>query len=211
MAYNDKFPSNQRNVTPNPLKPESPTPNTPQPPLARVQQKAVDTSAIGDGFKKMGNNLVRQEIPNLFHRILHGIVDAIFPGSSPTPFVGRSNYSNIYSNMMSGRSSMMPIQPRQQLYGQPQTTGEVLSARRSFDVFMLPDRQTAMDIFQGLISDALQAGYLTVSQVYDRLRLPCSYMGVQYYWTADDISSAEINETPTGECRVKMPKAHLIK
>lgn len=219
MGYVDNFPSNQRNsgATPNPLAPPpSPPTGAQSPPLARIQPKAIDGTAIGDNFRKVGNDIVKQQLPGFFHRLLHSLVDAIFPGSLTMPYVGRSNYAGMFGGYTGGyygaRMSQMPQ------YGQRAATGyagqpmmeEPLARFRTFDTFMLPDKLVAMDVFQGLISDAIQTGYLTVSQVYDRLRLPCSYMGVRYYWTADDLRNAEISETATGECRVKMPKAKLM-
>lgn len=219
MAYVDNFPSNQRNsgATPNPLAPPPSSPTGVQsPPLARIQPKAIDGNAIGDGIRKVGSDIVKQQIPGFFHRLLHSLVDAIFPGSLPMPYVGKSNYAGMFGGYTRGYSGARMSQMPQ--YGQRPPTGypgqqpmeEMLSRTRSFDTFMMPDKLAAMEVFQGLISDAIQTGYLTVSQVYDRLRLPCSYMGVRYYWTPDDLSNAEINETPTGECRVKMPKAKLM-
>lgn len=211
------YPSNQ-GVTPNPLAPTQPaTPSTPavKKPLARVQSNYG--TAITDGFKKVGNDLVTNQLPNVIHRILHGIVDALLPGGPYTPYIGRGygpsvGYLGYQNPAPSLRMSSYPTGLRANVPGYlPQQEEPVMSRRRQFDTFILPNKATAMEIFQGLMADSTAAGYLTVSQVYERLGIACpSFMGVSYYWTPEDIAAADIIETASGECRVKMPKAQLL-
>lgn len=210
MAYTDSFPSNQRTgPTPGTLAPASTTPA--QPPLAKVQERLVNTQAIGAGFRKMGNDIVQQQLPSFIHRLLYGIVDALLPGSAPTPYIGRSNYA-AFTGMMGARMPQMPQYGQRVGLNYPAApVTETLTQKRAFDTFILDDKDLAREIFQGLIEDSMQLGYLTVSQVYDRLRVPCpSYMAVQYYWTSDELMAAEMTEMLNGEIRVKMPKAHLM-
>ena len=214
MAYQDKFPSNQKTgQTPNPLSPTPvAAPASAHPPVGRVQEKFINTTAIGEGFRKVGNEIVQQQLPSFAHRLLVSIVDALFPGNTPTPYIGRSNYS-AFTGFAGGRMPQVPQYGRMPTaypmapQGQP---AEILIPRRSFDKFILANREVAIGVFQGLVADAAQLGYLTVSQVYDRLGAQVPYMGVNYYWTADDLSTTEITEMLTGEVTVKMPKAHIM-
>jgi len=210
MPYQNSYPSNQAAGA----KPASDG-KTPQVPLARIQTKPINTGAIGEGFQRMGRDIVQQQLPGFFHKVLHSIVDVFFPGSY-SPYIARSNYSGYPTTgypPQYGRMAQPPAYGGQRLpngYASPQpVVADIMPQRKSFDSFILPSSEAADEIFRALMSDASQLGYLTVSQVYDRLRLPVSYMGVSYYWTMDDISTAEIMELPSGECRVKMPKAHL--
>lgn len=211
MSYDNQFPSNQRKGPPpaSPLKAQAPSA---QPPIARVKQKALDAGVIGDGFRKIGTDIVQQQLPSFFHRLLHSVVDAIMPGNVQTPFVGRSNYFGFTQNPFgTSRMSQMPTYGQRVALGAVQPPApDVLAQRKSFGSFLLSNKAEALDIFAGLMNDAAETGYLTVSQVYDRLRIPVSYMGVSYYWTVNDFAAADILETPSGECEVKMPKAKLI-
>lgn len=85
-----------------------------------------------------------------------------------------------------------------------------MAPRRSFDTFTLADPQTAAEVFEQLMLDAMNAGMLTVAQVYDRLGVQnVSFMAVSYYWTPDDFAQAVLIALPNGACNVKMPKARL--
>lgn len=213
MAYTDKFPSNQRSESTQ--KPLAPIATSAQPPLARIQPRSSTPGALGDGFRKVGADLVQQQLPGFIHRLLYSIVDVLIPGHTSSPYITPSRYSG-YSPYPGARMPQVPPYGQRVPPGFAQQPpafagGEVLAQKKTFDTFVLANKEVAMDVFQGLISDAMQSGFLTVSQVYDRLGLAnMSYMGVRYYWTADQLRSAEIIESPTGECRVKMPKAHLI-
>lgn len=213
MAFG-QFPGNQ-SVGPAPIVP-TPTANqntTPKVPLAKTQSKLVDTAAIGDGFRKMGNNIIQEQLPGFIHRLLYSIVDALLPGSAPIPYIGRSNYSGYsgYSGgITGGRLSQMPPYNQRAGLGYPAGMDQPMASRRAFDKFLFANREIAMETFQTLLNEAGIMGYLTVSQVYDCIGVPCSMMGAKYYWTAEELKTAEITETPTGECKVIMPKAHII-
>lgn len=219
MSYQN-FPSNQTTgTTPNPL---APAVQKPAQPLARVQHKTFDTNVIGDGFRRVGTDIVTQQLPGFFNRLLHSIADVLIPNTSGMPYINKSLFSG-YSGypgytgypVVPSAGVRMAQMPQ---YGQRLPPGfaaqppvaELLPQRRAFDTFILPNEQTAVEVFQQLMTDAMTAGALTVSQVYDRLGAQnVSYMGVQYYWTPDDFEHAMIVKMPNGECSVKMPKAHL--
>lgn len=218
-----QFPSNQSGgVTPNPLAPQ---PGAKQPPLAQVHRKAIDGNAIQDGFRRVGADIVTQQVPGFIHRVLHSIVDVLIPGNAYSPYVNRNPYGATgyqgyqgypaYS-VMPGPAARMAQMPA---YGQrmappgympQQPVAEIMAPRRSFDTFTLADPQTAAEVFEQLMLDAMNAGMLTVAQVYDRLGVQnVSFMAVSYYWTPDDFAQAVLIALPNGACNVKMPKARL--
>lgn len=203
------YPPNQRTIRTN----SSPTNNplkagSPRIPGARVSSKFIDSGTIEDGFRRVGNDIVKQQLPNFIGRLLHSLVDALL--GQTTPYISRTNSYGYNPYPQTGRYvnpyQQKPIEVRNTLSGvQPP-----MAQRRSFDSFILPDKESAHTLFDNVISETEQKGYITVSQVYDYLRLPCSYMGVQYYWTADDLSLVELTESPQG-IRVRFPKARIIE
>lgn len=217
-----QFPSNQSGgVTPNPL---APVPGkTQQPPLAQVHRKAIDGNAISAGFRRVGTDIVTQQVPGFIHRLMHSIVDVLIPGNAYSPYINRSSYGttpgyqgySAYPAMPSpaARMAQMPAYGQRMPpvgYMPQQPVAEVLQPRRQFDTFTLADPQTAAEVFEQLMLDAMNAGVLTVAQVYDRLGIQnVSYMAVSYFWTPDDFAQAVLIALPNGACNVKMPKAHL--
>jgi hypothetical protein len=209
-----QFPSNQTGgVTPNPLAPAVKTPN---PPIAQIHRKAIDGTAIQDGFRRVGTDIVTQQVPGFIHRLLHSIVDVLIPGNAYSPYIGRSHYGYPSYPVVQGPATRMAQMPA---YGQrippagympQQPVAEILSQRRAFDTFTLSDPQTAAEVFEQLMLDSMNAGALTVAQVYDRLGIQnVSFMAVSYHWTPDDFAQAVLIALPDGRCNVKMPKAHL--
>ena len=200
------YPSNQRTPTRNPLQNK----REPSRPIAQVSQRTPFSSdSMNEGFKRIGNDILYQQLPNFIGKLLHSVVDALT--NQRTPYVShnydRPNVSNIY-NRYPVQSYSLPrgYAPPPIPYSEPAPP-----IRRSFDTFTLPDKESAQEIFQVILAEAETTGYLTVSKVYDYFRLPCSYMGVNYFWTVDDIHATELVETPSGQVRVKFPKAHVIE
>lgn len=222
MSYAN-FPSNQTGAgaTPNPLA-SAAQPKSPQAPLAQVHRKAIDGTAIGDGFRRVGTDIVTQQVPGFIHRLLHSIVDVLIPGSAYSPYVGRSPYGApaypgypAYPVVPNAGARMAQMPAYGQRLAPPgfipqQPMAELLSPRRAFDTFTLADPQTAASVFEQLMLDSMNSGALTVAQVYDRLGVQnVSFMAVSYYWTPDDFAQAVLIALPDGRCNVKMPKAHL--